>query len=90
MVVKDASINTMGLKGQLTELVKQAIFYDGEGRPERIKTVQTDAKDGTPCTEVVYEYFGAGSNRVIKMKERATDEDGVLITWDAANDIVGE
>lgn len=80
MVDVDLSRRTIPLKNQQNELVKQYIEYDGQQRPTAVYTVQTDAKHGTPCTIVTYEYLNLTSSLIIKMKEDTA-------TWDSAWDI---
>jgi len=72
--------DTMHLKTNQNETVKQFLVYDINGRMTDIYEAHSGAEHGTPCLRTRYQYDGA-TNRVLKRLE-------VLSTWDSTWDMV--
>jgi hypothetical protein len=71
--------DTMHLKTNLHETVKQYITYDINGRTTNIYEAHSGAVNGQPCLRTRYTYDGA-SNRIVKRLEE-------ISTWDSSWDM---
>lgn len=66
------------VKRGLSELTKQFLVYDGNGRLTDCYEAGVDAANGDPCLRTIYQYV-TGTTRVEKMREEQA-------VWSAAYD----
>jgi len=78
MGVNDSSTRTLALQTQANELTKQHVVFDGLNRPTVITTAGAAAANGTPCSQVRYQYLGVTSLVTGMIEENAT--------WDSSWD----